>query len=222
MLVSIIVPVLNEEECISATLTGLESLVGEKEIIVVDGGSTDRTVELALSHTVMLLHGARGRGQQLRFGAENASGEVLWFVHADTLPPPDALEHIASALDKGASAGNFSLRFRGESRAARQLTFIYPLLRILGLCYGDSGIFVSRRVYAQAGGFREIPLFEDLDLLRRIRRLGRFIHLRCTLVTSSRRFENRDLAFVWLRWIALQVCYWCGVSPHRLARWYSR
>jgi GT2 family glycosyltransferase len=146
----------------------------------------------------------------------------LWFLHADTLPPVNALEEIAAAIENGATAGNFSLRFAGSSRAARQLTFIYPLLRVLRLCYGDSGIFVSREIYHRVGGFRELPLFEDLDLLRRLRRAGVFVHLRCALVTSSRRFEDRNFALVWVRWIALQLLYWCGVSPHRLARWYSR
>jgi hypothetical protein len=112
------------------------------------------------------------------------------------------------------------LLFDGPSRAARQLTAIYPLLRIFGLCYGDSGIFVRWDVYHQIGGFRSLPLFEDLDVLRRLRRVGRFVHLDCRIVTSSRRFEQRNFALVWLHWTMLQLLYWCGVSPSWLSRWY--
>lgn len=222
MRISVIVPVLNEETGIDASLQALEALRGDKEILVVDGGSIDQTVKLASQHNVNVIHASRGRGQQQRAGAQQASGDVFWFLHADTLPPANALEDIAAAVENGASAGNFALRFAGNSRAAHQLTFIYPLLRILRLCYGDSGIFVSKEIYKRVGGFRDLPLFEDLDLLRRLRGAGRFVHLRCALITSSRRFENRNFTLVWIRWIGLQLLYWCGVSPHRLARWYVR
>jgi hypothetical protein len=150
-----------------------------------------------------------------------ATGDVLWFVHADTIPPSEALEDIRTALaDPEVVGGNFGLLFDGPSRAARQLTAIYPSLRRLGLCYGDSGMFVRREVYEKIGGFRQLPLFEDLDLLRRLRRAGRFVHLPQRIVTSSRRFENENFIVVWLQWTTLQVLYWCGISPHILARWY--
>jgi hypothetical protein len=122
--------------------------------------------------------------------------------------------------DPSIVGGNFGLIFDGPSRAAKHLTAIYPVLRILGLCYGDSGIFIRRDVYDQIGGFRALALFEDLDLLRRLRKAGFFVHLPCKLRTSSRRFEQRKFAVVWLHWTALQVLYWCGISPNWLARWY--
>jgi len=157
----------------------------------------------------------------MHVGALESRGDILWFVHADTTPPSPALEHIRKSLEmKSTVGGNFSLLFDGPSRAARQLTTIYPLLRIFGLCYGDSGIFVRQDVYHQIGGFRPLPVFEDLDLLRRLRRAGRFVHLNCQIVTSSRRFEHRNFALVWLHWTTLQLLYWCGVSPSLLARWY--
>jgi GT2 family glycosyltransferase len=117
--------------------------------------------------------------------------------------------------------GNFGLTFDGPSRAARQLTAIYPALRWLNLCYGDSGIFVRRSVYEAVGGFRAFAVFEDLDLLKRLRRAGRFVHLKTRIVTSSRRFENRNFAGMWMHWTALQVLYWAGVPPNTLARWYG-
>jgi rSAM/selenodomain-associated transferase 2 len=218
---SIIVPTLNEQAHIVATLNALQQLSGDKEILVVDGGSTDATVSLARSQGVTVLEAPKGRGPQMHAGALEAAGGVLWFVHADTIPPPGALNEINRALeDDEVVGGNFGLLFDGSSRAARQLSAIYPVLRLLGLCYGDSGIFVRKNVYEQVGGFRALALFEDLDLLRRLRRAGRFVHSPCSLVTSSRRFEQRNFALVWLHWTGLQFLYWCGVSPNLLARWY--
>ncbi len=220
-MVSIIVPTLNEASHIAATLDALENLQGEKEIIVVDGGSDDDTAAVVRQRGVTVIPSARGRGIQLHTGVLHSHGDVLWFVHADTRPPVDALDEILRALsDPALAGGNFGLTFDGGSRAARQLTAIYPLLRALNLCYGDSGIFVRRRAYQAIGGFRPFALFEDLDLLRRLRRVGRFVHLQCRIITSSRRFEQRNFALMWMHWTALQVLYWGGVSPNVLARWY--
>lgn len=221
MLVSIIVPALNEEAHLPATISALQQLKGEKEILIVDGGSSDDTVRVAEAAKVRVIQSTRGRGHQMHAGALQASGDVFWFVHADTLPPPNALVEITRILaDPRTVGGNFGLLFDGSSRAARQLTAIYPLLRAFRLCYGDSGIFVRRDAYETIGGFRPLALFEDLDLLRRLRRAGRFAHLECRIVTSSRRFENRNFAGMWMHWTMLQVLYWAGVSPNWLARWY--
>jgi rSAM/selenodomain-associated transferase 2 len=219
--ISIIVPTLNEAAQITTTLGALQNLQGDKEILVVDGGSIDQTAALARQCGVTVLSSARGRGTQLHTGALQSSGNVLWFVHADTVAPKHALKEITAALsDPAILGGNFALHFDGSSRAARQLTTIYPALRWLNLCYGDSGLFVRRDVYDNIGGFRPVALFEDLDLLKRLRRAGRFIHLKCPIVTSSRRFENRSFALIWTHWTALQILYWAGVSPNLLARWY--
>lgn len=220
-MISIIVPTLNEEAAIARTLAALSALAGGHEILVVDGGSTDATIELASESGARVLETPRGRGTQMHAGAMAARGDVLWFVHADTIPSPSALVEIERALaDARVAGGNFTLLFDGPTRSARQLTAIYPRLRRLGLSYGDAGIFVRRTAYDEAGGFRPYPLFEDLDLIRRIKRCGRFVHLACPLTTSSRRFEQRNFAGMWVQWIGLQLLYWIGVSPHRLARWY--
>ena len=226
MRISIIIPALNEEVCLAKTLAAVTQL-RPSEIIVADGGSTDRTVEIAQKHViapkhVRVLHSVMGRGSQLRAAAESASGEVLWFLHADSIPSPAALEGIRECLaNERVAGGNFSLCFDGESRSARQLTLIYPRLRWLGLCYGDSGIFVRRAVYQLVGGFQPYPIFEDLDLVRRIRRIGEFRTLPQKLLTSSRRFEHRNFAVMFAEWTALQALFWAGVSPNRLARWYK-
>lgn len=220
-MVSIIVPALNEASQISHTLHALQALEGEKEILVVDGGSQDETVAMARQAGAAVMQSARGRGAQQHAGALAARGDILWFVHADTIPPPHAISEIVAVLhDRPVVGGNFGLTFDGPSRAARQLTAIYPILRWLNLCYGDSGIFVRSSIYHAVGGFRPLALFEDLDLLRRVRNAGRLVHLNTRILTSSRRFENRNFAVMWLHWTALQILYWAGVHPNTLAGWY--
>lgn len=194
---------------------------GLGEIVVADGGSEDGTRALAEPRAVVVVSAA-GRGQQQAAGAAAATGEVLWFLHADCLPDAASVRAIEEALrDPATVGGHFTLRFGGGSRGARWLTRVYPWLRLLGLCYGDSGIFVRRTVYEAAGGFRPLPLFEDIDLVRRLRRMGRFRRLPCLLTASARRWEHRSFAGVFAQWTGLQILYWLGVSPSWLARRYA-
>lgn len=219
-MVSVIIPTLNEAAGIAALIRAL-SAAGAREIIVVDGESADGTAAIADAAGARVLRTARGRGVQLRAGANASTGEVLWFLHADALPSPQSLAAIDHALlDAQTVAGHFALVFAGDSRAARQMNWIYPRLRWLGLTYGDAGLFVRRSAYQAIGGFRPYRLFEDLDLLHRLRPQGRCVHLDCPVTTSSRRFDGKSFARVWAQWIGLQSLYWLGVSPDRLARWY--
>lgn len=220
--ISIVIPTWNEAGCLARTLDALALLNGPVEILVVDGGSTDGTLEIASALGVRVMAAERGRGLQLHAGACATRAPVLWFLHADTIAPPDSVEHIRKAIAcSDVAGGNFTLRFDGESCGARQLTFIYPKLRRLGLCYGDSGIFVRRTAYEQIDGFRPYPIFEDVDLVRRLQRVGRFAHLDAPLTTSSRRFEGRSFGKTFAHWSALQLLFWMGVSPARLGRWYA-
>lgn len=220
-MVSVVIPALNEENRIGVLIASLRSLTGDKEIIVADGGSSDRTVDVAASNGARVVRCPRGRGIQQREGAAAASGDVLWFLHADCRPAGDALRAMETALlDRRVVGGNFRLIFEGNGSAPRQMTWLYPKLRLLGLSYGDAGIFVRRSAYDEVGGFRPMPLFEDLDFVRRLKPMGRFAHLDCPIRASSRRFEGRNYGRAWATWITLQLLYWFGVSPNRLARWY--
>ncbi len=220
---SVIIPTLNEAHSIGRTLDVVLGAAGDGvEVLVIDGGSTDGTVEIARGRGVKLLTSERGRGLQMHAGACAARGEALWFLHADTCPSYGCAARVVEALgDPSVVAGNFHVLFDGHARAARFLTWLYPRLRLLGLCYGDSGIFVRRDAYERIGGFSAFTIFEDLDLVRRLRKVGRVAHLSAVVTTSSRRFEGRSFALTFARWSSLQVLYWLGVHPNRLGRMYA-
>ena len=219
--ISIIVPCLNEKKTIELTLAPLFRTGRDVEILVVDGGSADGTRDLLQHPRIRLLETRKGRGHQLDFGARAARGEMLWFLHADTLITAEAEAELRRALaDPAINSGNFCLVFDGPTRGAQWMTWIYRYLRLIGLCYGDSGFFVRADVYHQVGGFKDYPIFEDLDLLRRLRRVGRFVRLPGVLTTSSRRMEKPGFPLMFAYWTFLQVLYWMGCDPRRLEKLY--
>jgi rSAM/selenodomain-associated transferase 2 len=219
---SIVIPTFNEEHSISQTLDAIASIVEPVEIIVVDGGSHDKTARLVRSYGAKFVESERGRGKQMHAGASEAHGNVLWFLHADTIPPPDAVKRILESLrDPGIVGGSFNVRFDSRRLSAHCLAVFYRQLRTVGLCYGDSAIFVRREAYERSGGFKSLPIFEDLDFLRRLKRTGKFVHLSSIVITSGRRFEGGKFISTFIRWIALQLLYWMGVNPRRLARLYA-
>jgi rSAM/selenodomain-associated transferase 2 len=220
-LISVIIPCLNEVKAIDETLEPLLSLGADLEIIVVDGGSSDGTVDRVRAYPgIRLLSTRKGRGHQLDFGARAANGAMLWFLHADTLITPEAMRELRQAIaDPVILSGNFTLIFSGATAGARFMTWLYHYLRLIGLCYGDSGYFVRAEVYYKSGGFNDYPLFEDLDLYRRLRRLGKFVRLPAAITTSSRRFENKFVK-IFALWTFLQVLYWLGADPRWLGKMY--
>jgi rSAM/selenodomain-associated transferase 2 len=220
--ISIIVPTLNEADSIAETLDALTFFDEKTEIIVVDGGSDDATIAIVQNYDVKILHSSqRGRGQQLQIGGGAARGEILWFVHADTIVSSNAIREIKQVLkDSRVVGGNFTIRFDGERFAAKFLTWLYPKLNLLGLIYGDSAIFVRREIYEQIGGFRAFPIFEDLDFVERLRKTGEIVTLSSVVTTSSRRFENKSFVFTFSRWTILQILYWLGASPDKLLKIY--
>ena len=221
MSISIIIPALNEATTIRDLAASLAGLRGEFEVIVADGGSTDETVRLARECGWRVVEASRGRGRQMNAGAQVATGDSLLFLHADTRLPNDALDRVGAALgDKRVCGGNFSLVFDGGTREARWLTKLYPLLRLGGMCYGDSAIFVRRGVFEALGGYRDYPIFEDCDLYWRMRRVGKFTRLPAAATTSARRFEGRFVRTFAL-WATMQMLYWLGADPNWLGRMYK-
>ncbi len=221
VLISIIIPTLNEATTMRDLTASLNRLRGEFEVVVCDGGSVDETVEVARECGLRVIAAPRGRGRQMNAGSRAAKGDALLFLHADTRLPEDALLLIAAALDDAeVCGGNFSLMFDGGTWESRALTLIYPFLRLGGMCYGDSAIFIRREVFERLGGYGDYPVFEDCDLYRRMRRIGRFVRLPGRATTSSRRFEGKFIRTFAL-WSLMQVLYWAGVDPNRLDRLYK-
>lgn len=219
--ISIIIPTLNEEDSLKKTLDALQIFGGDVEIIIVDGGSDDVTLAIAENYRVKILHAPRGRGMQLQIGGDAATGDILWFLHADTIAAPDCVRQIKRSLqNKMVAGGNFTIRFDGEKFAAKFLTWLYPNLRKLGLIYGDSAIFARREIYEKIGGFKPYPIFEDLDFIQRLRNEGDVVTLPATVTTSSRRFEKGSFILTFARWSILQILYWLGVNPETLLKIY--
>lgn len=221
MKLSAVLPVLNEEPVIAATLAGARR-AGVHEIVVVDGGSTDRTGEIAGEHADRVLSAPRGRAAQMNAGARVATGDVLVFLHADTLLPDDAATAIGNALrDPGVIGGRFDVDLVPGSALLRLVGALMNLRsRWSGIATGDQAIFVRRAVFESVGGFAEIPLMEDIELSRRLKRAGRIAPLRQRVATSSRRWrEGGPVSTILLMW-RLRLLYFLGVSPQRLRRAY--
>jgi len=216
---TLVVPVLNEAACIREALAALAPLrTRGHEVIVVDGGSTDDTVELAAPLCNQVVHAPRGRALQMNAGARVASGEALVFLHADTRLPERADEEMARALAQ-ASWGRFDVRIASPRPLLRLVARAMNLRsRLSGIATGDQAIFVRREAFP---GFPEIPLMEDIAFSRRMKRRGRPACLRACVTTSARRWEARGVVRTILLMWRLRLLYALGMTPQRLAREYA-
>jgi rSAM/selenodomain-associated transferase 2 len=224
MLLSVVIPTLNEAQRIGDLLADLAALrAAGGEIVVADGGSTDPTVAHAASAADRIVTAPRGRAAQMNAGAEVARGDVLWFLHADTRVPQGAAEALMGASGRGALWGRFDVRLSGR----------HPLLRLVergmnwrsrlsGIATGDQGIFVQRDLFARIGGFADLPLMEDVELTKRLRRQSHPACLHPAIVTSSRRWEERGVVRTILLMWRLRLAYALGADPQRLAQRYAK
>jgi len=223
-MLSIITPVLNEEDGIAATLQALSPLRAHgAEVIVVDGGSRDRTVERARPLCNRLIAAPRGRATQMNAGAGAAGGDVLLFLHADTQLPADADRLILEGLAaSGRPWGRFDVRIAGRHP-------LFPLIsatmnlrsRLTGIATGDQAMFVERSAFAAIGGFPDIALMEDIELSRRLKRLRRPLCLRPRVSTSGRRWEKHGVVRTILTMWHLRLAFFFGVAPAKLAASYG-
>jgi rSAM/selenodomain-associated transferase 2 len=222
-LVSIVIPVLNEAVALPSLLDRLAGLDGRFEVVVADGGSADGTVALASAHASKphVVRAPRGRARQLNAGARAASGAALLFLHADTILPADAYRSLTGALsDDAVLGGNFQLRFDGADRFSRMLGAWCAIQRRAGIYYGDSVIWLRATVFERLGGFRELAVMEDYDLVRRLERAGGTTCLPGPAVTSARRWQRLGLPRTIASWVLIRWLFIAGASPARLARLY--
>ena len=230
--ISVIIPTLNEERTIMATLAHTTAL-GFAELIVVDGGSTDATPALVGSYLfstqssalspVQWVTAPCGRARQMNEGAKASGGEILLFLHADTQLPNDAKTIIDTTLaDQRMVGGRFDVRFDRPSMWGAIISrMMNRRSRLSGLATGDQALFVRRPIFEQMGGFADMPLMEDIDFSRRLKRKGATAALTATVTTSFRRWERHGpLRTILLMW-ALRFLYWIGISPSHLVEWYK-
>ncbi|MCB1724764.1 MAG: TIGR04283 family arsenosugar biosynthesis glycosyltransferase [Gammaproteobacteria bacterium] len=220
---SIIIPTLDEAVAIDRLLDDLTPFrAGGHELILVDGGSTDGTIDRAAGRVDVHLTAPAGRAAQMNHAAARARGDVLWFVHADSRIPAGADTAVVSAIQDGAVWGRFDVRLSGTGRTLRVVEFLMNLRsRISGIATGDQGIFVERSLFTRLGGFGRMPLMEDIDLSRRLRRHAPPACLRRPrLTTSSRRWERDGVARTVLLMWRLRLAFALGTPAERLARLY--
>jgi len=223
--VSVIIPVYREQGLINAAIEGVRRMSGGQnvEVIVVDGGPEGETIAVIRDPTVKTIRSEKGRGLQLNHGARSATGGGLLFLHVDTTLPPAAFEWIGEVLGNEAFVGGaFDLRIASPRRGFRVIERVANWRsRLTRIPYGDQAIFIRTAAFNSLGGFREIPIMEDVDLMRRIKQnRGRIVILREPVQTSARRWEQEGMVYGTLRNWFLILLYLCGVPPERLARFY--
>ncbi len=214
---------LNEERTIARTLSALRAGAPHAEIIVVDGGSSDASVEQAAPLADQVITGPRGRALQMNAGARESHGDALVFVHADTTVPATFADDIASALANPAIVGGrFDVQLDSDRLPLRIIGAMISLRsRISRTGTGDQAIFVRRAVFDCIGGFPNLELCEDLDFTRRLKRAGPVACLRSRVITSSRRWTREGIARTVMRMWLIRAMYLLGVSPARLKRHYA-
>jgi rSAM/selenodomain-associated transferase 2 len=220
---SVIVPMLNEAGAIGATLAAIRVGAPDAEIVVVDGGSADGSVEIARPRCEVVIIGERGRAQQMNAGAARSSGDVMVFVHADTIVPESFARDIETALaDPSVIGGRFDIRLDDDHPLCALIGSLISLRsRLSRTATGDQAIFVRRTIFDALGGFRDLPICEDLDFARRLKRAGRLACLRTKVITSARRWRRGGILRTSIRMWTIRLLYLAGVSPVHLSRLYS-
>ena len=221
MKLSIIIPVLNEGVVLDHTLQSLSRC--SHEIIIVDGDSNDGTLEVASQYTPHVLSSTPCRGKQQDKGARYAHGDAFLFLHADTILPRRFENMIEETLsDSRVTFGAFKLSIYPSRAALRLIAHMANLRsRWLKMPYGDQGLFMRRSDYFQVGGFKDLPIMEDVDLVQRLNRKGQFKLARGFVKTSARRWESEGVLYTTLRNLSLMIRYLRGESPYRFYHLYS-
>jgi rSAM/selenodomain-associated transferase 2 len=224
---SIIIPVLNESPIIDHTIEHVYQIGSgfDPEVIVVDGDSRGGTLEAIKNKDVIKIISPKGRGKQMNRGASVAQGDILLFLHTDTELPKDAFEAISSAMNKLQLVGGaFDLGIKSDRSVFRLVEeLVYMRTRLTKVPYGDQAIFIRKEIFDKVSGFKEIPVMEDVEFMRRVKRSGYKICIIPQMVkTSPRRWEKEGVLYCTVRNWALITLYSLGVNPEKLVRFYYR
>ena len=221
--ISIVIPVLNEAIAIRAVLAQVLDRPNV-EAIVVDGGSEDDTVAIAKTMGVKVISTTAGRARQMNAGAAVATGDILLFLHADTQLPPNFDCFVRQALQQpGTFAGAFELQIDAQLRGVGLIErMVNWRSRFLSMPYGDQAIFLKTSVFAELGGFPDLPIMEDFELIRRLKRLGPIAIVSAPVLTSGRRWQKLGVVKTTLINQLVIIGYFLGVPPSELVRWYKR
>ena len=222
---SIIIPVLHESELINTQLEAVKHLETDEpfEIIVVDGSPTLDTLQVITDNTIIAASCQQGRGHQMNVGAKHASGDILVFLHVDTILPKHALLLIRKTLQNERIVGGaFTLQIQSPRFILRMVAaFSTFRSRITHAPYGDQVIFLRKSYFDAIGGYQDIPLMEDVELMRRIRKKkGNIIVLSTAVLTSARRWDQEGLFYATIRDTIIIFLYWCGIPAEKLAKFY--
>ncbi len=221
MKVSIIVPTLNEARVLNETLTQIQQL-SPHELIVSDGSSNDGTLDMASHFTKHTVSGPAGRAIQMNAGARIATGEILLFLHADSRMESASYEKMVLAMQNSEKIGGaFALCIDSDKWPLRLITLLANMRsRFLGMAYGDQAFFVRNPVFQQMNGFSELPICEDMDFFKRLRKQGPVMLLKERVLTSPRRWMKEGIWFTTLRNILIATLFELGFPPRILTKWY--
>ena len=221
-MISVVIPTLNEAVILDSTLSQLAGQLEGHELLVVDGGSTDCTRQIAIKYGEVIAS-ERGRARQMNAGAAAASGATLLFLHADVWLEPGAIQGVEAAVAAGYVGGAFKQRIDGTHPLYRLIEFAANFrARCLKVFYGDGGIFVNRSHFQQIGGFPNLPIMEEIGFSRELRQIGRTTLVEPCIHISPRRWEQTGIARTTLiNWL-ITFLFCCGISPSRLARMYRQ
>ena len=218
--ISVIIPVLNEAKILEQTLSQLQPELGHHELIIVDGGSTDGSVPIAEKYGKVVTS-VRGRAKQLNAGAAAASGDILIFLHADIWLESGALAAVGTALSSGYVGGGFRQKIDGENILYRAIEMVGNIRgKYLKVFYGDSGIFLKRADFEKIGGFPDIPILEEMEFSRDMRKLGKTILVLPHIHISARRWETKGIARTTINNWLITFLYFLKFSPEQLAKLY--
>ncbi|MEX0719490.1 MAG: TIGR04283 family arsenosugar biosynthesis glycosyltransferase [Balneolaceae bacterium] len=224
-MISIIIPTFNEEENIERVLEFLNSHSKsyECEILVVDGGSSDSTIKVAKALGARVFNSPeKGRAKQMNFGAENAAGEVLYFLHADTIPPPDFLQEISQKITQGFDSGCFRLSFDNPHPMLKFYSW-FTRFDVLIFRFGDQSLYTKKALFQNAGGFDEnLLVMEDQEIIRRLKHHSQFSLIKKAVVTSARKYDQLGVFKLQYIFTIITLLYYIGVSQKVLVDFYTK